>query len=183
MTDTAIFPQELRASTAFELFASSSLPRYVRTAIAFSNHPDAVRAFQVKAPSAKELLTLADTLWRKLNDRSERGEEEVDLALLLAAVSRTALEEADELLVTIGMQDKAPLSWISGLARELYTHRSANLILTGRVSRFPRAVAPILTSTGGRPREEAYPGVKVWTKNSPPRVAANLELHVAPSHA
>jgi hypothetical protein len=127
-TLTDLVPETLRAWMAFELLASSSLSRYARVARTAASHPDVQRAIAMHSISTSELLRETEDSWRFLAGQSGRHEKEVDLALLLAILAKSADRNVDRFLGQVGMRDHPPLSWVSALARSLSFERSASEI-------------------------------------------------------
>jgi hypothetical protein len=130
-----LFPKEVRASLAFELLASSSISRYIRVARSFATSSSVEEAIASRDISVQDLLGLARESWRLIASGDMRDEEEVDLALALCILSDSADPEVDEFLQQVGMLDRPPLSWASGLARYLSYHRPANSTTTRMLER------------------------------------------------
>ncbi len=119
-----LLPDELRAKAAFELFASSTVSRYARVARSFST--EVARRASFMGVSIRELITLADQLWRMLVTVEQRAEKEVDLALLLSALGSAADPRVDALLQRIGLVDTRGAAWVAALARVLANQRASN---------------------------------------------------------
>ncbi len=83
------------ARVALDLMASSDIDRYVRVAMRAST---LLRERMKRDPEFwKDLIARADSLWLKVR-ASPRGLLEVELAVILAALSQTALPAAEALL-------------------------------------------------------------------------------------
>src|SRR5687767_1276210 len=102
---TDIIPEALRARTAFELLASSSLSRYVRVCRSAARSVNVQHAVAVRDVSTLELLEMAEETWRFLAQQTLRDEKEVDLAVLLAILANSADPSVDRFFSDVGMRD------------------------------------------------------------------------------
>lgn len=123
---TELFPEEFLSKAAFALLSSSTVHRYARMAKSLAATSRLRSALYASQVTTKELFMHAEGLWRQLVGQKQRDLPEVELALILATLGETAVGEVDNLLIRISMTDKAPVSWISALARRLYHERASN---------------------------------------------------------
>jgi hypothetical protein len=130
---------------AFELFASSSAGRYWRAARSLAEGCALKEHLESGLLGVSDLVQRARELRGYLACRQHREVEEVGLAIILSTLADTASEEVSDLLVSLSVFDKAPLAWMSALARKLYQDRALNIV-AARPSVLPQHPFRILSS-------------------------------------
>ena len=126
MTEPFLSQGELEQA-AFELLTCSSISRYVRQAKNEAARSRVFRTLQVQPQLAKRIITRIRELRRALVKRKQRDVPEIEMAVLLAGLSRTAFREVDELLVEIGLLETPVFSLLSALSRILRQERPTSI--------------------------------------------------------
>jgi hypothetical protein len=126
MTAATLFTTEELANAAFDLLTSSTLERYARKAQEAAWGSRLVSKIRENPFLIPQLLDTARRLWRSLLCSVQRDVPEVELALLLSLLARTADPRVDPLLIDLSLIDRGPVTWISALARRLLGERTSN---------------------------------------------------------
>lgn len=127
MTNESLLPENELAAVAFGLLTSSSIERYVH--VARDAAARLTKQLQHVPTQWMRVVERAEHLWREAVQGTHREPAEVELAVLLSALARTATPGVDDLLAIISLIDQPPVAWLSALARNLRMHRSATLTL------------------------------------------------------
>jgi hypothetical protein len=167
MTSSALFSQGELADAAFALLTSSSLERYARMAQRAAMQAHLREQLRMNPEMIPELIGQANALRRALLRSAQRDVSEVELAMLLALLARSAAPAIDRLLLDLSVVDRPAVAWVSGLARLLQERRS-NAQWT---IKHPQPTAlPRVTSSSG----EVYLG---------PRMPSGFETVCPKAHA
>jgi hypothetical protein len=118
----------------FLLFTCSSADRYSRIAKSIADSSALNENLRSGAISVEDLVRRVRLLWATLLTKRTREVAEAEVAIILAVLGQTAANGASELLVELSLNDQAPVTWISALARQLYRDQAANVI--GRIAAF-----------------------------------------------
>jgi hypothetical protein len=119
--------EEQRRRVAFDLLTSSGLDRYVASAQAAEVTQRLRQTLRILPDMEQVLIDRARSLSRQVLASKQRVEAEVDLAILLAALSGYASRQVDQLLAEVGLLDTLSAAWPAGLARRLRRDRFSTL--------------------------------------------------------
>jgi hypothetical protein len=73
-----------------------------------------------------DILQRSLKLWQDMLIKKERGIAEVELAVILAAISENVSVEVSDLLIRVSLADRPPVAWVSALARKFHQERPVN---------------------------------------------------------
>lgn len=126
------FTDAERSEAAFQLLASAGVDRYTRLALRFSE--PLAEKFQGQPALVSEAKGHALRLSQIVEKRTERTEEEFDLSLLVAALSR--VKSAGWLLRTVANNETPGMRWPAALAKRLL--KGSKMELSKAVEAWPR---------------------------------------------
>lgn len=121
--DGCMIEHDLLSETAFDLLASSTVDRFARVAIEAG---DRWSAEADASQGVSGVLLRVQHLWKQICIATKRDVEEVELAILLSALSSAGTPGVDAFVATISDYEAHPgdaRNWIIGLARVLRQDR------------------------------------------------------------
>jgi hypothetical protein len=121
-----VLSEDILREGAFLLLSSSSMNRYLRMAQGLARASSLQARLDIEELSVRDLVARAKWLWRELLSRNQRDVPEIELAIILAALTDNTAIEVSDLLVLVSLNDRPPVTWISALARRLYQSRAEN---------------------------------------------------------
>ena len=114
---------------AFDLFTCSTLDRYVRMAKQISVSSGLHARLTSNELTLDAIMARANRLWQDARKIQQRGLEEVELAVILATISRYTADTVAKLVDQISLTDNPAVTWISALARRLRHENPTNEVL------------------------------------------------------
>jgi hypothetical protein len=130
---TTILTEAEVAAAALDLFAASSLDRYVRMAMVAASRSSVGRRLDQEpdavGPEIKRMESAARDLLRLVCRARQRTLSEASLAILLCLLARNASPLADELLGMIGLMEHPTARWLAALARRLREDQAENQVV------------------------------------------------------
>lgn len=123
-----LLTREQLADAAFGLLTSNGIERYAKVARQAAARAHLEKKIRENGPEfLRELERRSYELVARLLTTSQRDEMEVELAVLLAAISATGTVEADRLLPMLAQTTEPSLTWITGLAKHLLMRRTVTV--------------------------------------------------------
>ena len=113
----SLFTEEELADASFLLLSSSCIARYTRIAqekAAKIQLNEKLGIFTVDG-----LISRAETLWKQIQQTTQRDVPEIELALILAGLAPIPNPRVNELLTQIKLDSGLSMRWISALANNL----------------------------------------------------------------
>lgn len=107
------------------LLASNTAERYTRKAWELATS-FGLRALSEQSEAWKSAHSRAEDLWDQVLESDERSPAEIELAVLLVALSEGSSDEVSSLLKRIGMSTQRTATWLGALARRLSSERAGS---------------------------------------------------------
>ena len=109
------------AEVSFDLFTSSGIRRYAQKSKQAAFNYGLVQRLnrEDRSQQLNDMMTRAVNLSKEMEMANERTGAEVELAVILSALTSTQHPDVMYLLDTLGSSKNLPLVWIAALARYL----------------------------------------------------------------
>ena len=126
MSAESLFSKEELAEGTFYLLSSSSVDRYVRMAKEVAFRTNLFSQVQADPTLTVGVLHRARNLWSDVLSAQKRTLSEIELALVLPILARTAAPQVDGLLGALLVVERPSATWINALAKRLCGERVVN---------------------------------------------------------
>ena len=118
--------RDLLKDTAFDLLSSSTVSRFTRCAMDAAEKGGLTDSVKTDHKTVSSLTSRAQSLFNSLYKKNKRDAEEVEVAIILAALARASEKKASDLLDKIAAhKPNSGTIWIHGLAIELQKETTA----------------------------------------------------------